>query len=165
MLVYFLAFLLGWLFCLILRTPLVEVAEASPEPAKERVRSDRWLQRQIKYGKVSIYKVFDLDGNEIGEAYGEAAATEIFKSRYKYWDGDVSMFIQKQDTQKEWGEVLVLNDKGEVINTFEIAQARKLVEIRPGWTIKTENETLSIEDKVEENLIVSPLREVKKRII
>lgn len=149
MLGYFLAFLLGWLFCLILGTPLVEVLaehldkkreakkpEANPEPAKERVRSDRWMQRQIQYGKVSLYKVFDLDGNEIGEAYGEAAATEMFKSRYKYWDGDVSMFMQKQEIQKEWGEVLVLNDKGEAINTFEIDQARELLKIRPNWTIK-----------------------------
>lgn len=43
------------------------------------------------------YNVYDLHDNLLDTAFNMSEAIQIFKERYKYWDGSVDLFIDETD--------------------------------------------------------------------
>lgn len=46
---------------------------------------------------IPYYNVYDLHDNLLGTAFNMDEAIQIFKDRYKYWEGDMGLFIDETD--------------------------------------------------------------------
>ena len=58
-----------------------------------------FIGKEIEKVKEPIpdYNIYDLHDNLLGSSNTMEEAIQIFKERYKYWDGDVDLFIDETD--------------------------------------------------------------------
>lgn len=56
-----------------------------------------FIERETEKVRKSIpnYNIYDLHDNLLGTAFTMNEAIQIFKDRYKYWDGNVDLFIDE----------------------------------------------------------------------